>query len=439
MDTGQPDKSAATRRLSWRAFVPAGKWYAFAALIPFCFLLALQTPRVDTAFARLAWRLGPYRSFPQPYDPGGLASAITRHAEFMPTVVGLLGTLYLLSLAICVLHSACFGVAVLLHRLFGRPRYWHDVRERIDLAAAWALSAKRSWWAWPVVMSIGLVIEKLAAGFQHAFYPIIGTGAGYEILRIAAICLVFTIVASRVLQAAVIGAIRVDDLQCGRCRYLLRGLPVLRCPECGYEGHLSGNAEYGLLWPDPRRWSRTRRLIPLTLILILLTIPAWWPVMLSSLPRSRFRLVPVSTNLQAHDPNKLPLRPACVLVITRGGSVGIARLTQMNKARSYYEALYWSDAEDFRLAGPPDSRSDGRISWGGGLPLMIGPWQFGCQFVGVLGSEMIWLCRPDETYSVEAFEVDHLPDRLSWLREWLTDQPKSPQTSPTENATRPPS
>lgn len=50
---------------------------------------------------------------------------------------------------------------------------------------------------------------------------------------------------------------------------------------------------------------------------------------------------------------------------------------------------------------------------------------------------MIWLYRPDETNTVEGFEMDDLPDHLSRLEPWFSDQPETPQISPAENATRP--
>jgi len=428
----KPDKPDTERYACRTAFLAASKYYALAAVTHACLALVSSLPFVQGAFMRLAWRLGPWPSFPIPYELEARVSWPS-YSEVPVLVVCSLAMVYLLALVVCLFHGLSFAAAVAAHRVLGHPRYWPGVRQRINLPAAWVVSIRRCWWIWPVGQSVSLLLDGMAWGFQAGFNPIIATGVEYELLRAVAIGLLFAAVTSRVLRAFVVEAVGPDDLRCGRCAYLLRGLSLLRCPECGYEGNLGGAVIYGLLWRDSGRWRVSRRMLLPLLVVVLFSSSVWWPMGVASIPRDWLRLAPVPIRLEVRDPNAFPIRSDAVVVVKRGDAVGIVRLQKKSIVRSDYEVLYWSDAKGMEPSSPPDSRSSGRLTYGGQPDLRIGPWGFRWMFLGVFEEPVIWLTRPDQTCSVEAFEPQSLPAHLQWLESWRDAQPMTPESRSAAN------
>lgn len=413
------------------ALVVGCKWYALASLIHLCLLFAIEKPPVHAAFTRVAWRLGPWPSFPFPYDPADWIVRLERPhvSERMLEIVVSAAMLFTLMMVVGAVHGLTFAFTVAIHRWIGWPRYWRDVRQSIDLSSVWAVSAKRSWWVWPVGQLVWLILEQAGYGFSYAFYPIIGTGSLYLVTNTLGICLVFATVTSRSLRTTILESVRPDDLRCGRCGYLLRGLPIMRCPECGYQGNQSGKVEYSLLRQESARGGRVRKLMVPVVIVALLSSSVWVPLGLAILPWSLLRFVPESIRPDRQvldfDPNVFPIRFGTICLVRHAGSIAVVRSIRKPYGADY-DVSFWSREEAFGPDSPPDSIASGKMTWRCQPGLLLGPWEFGCSF----GDNMFWLYRPDNTYSVEAFDVSGLPERLRWLEQGGGGPPESPHCTP---------
>jgi len=253
---------------------------------------------------------------------------------------------------------------------------------------------------------------------QWAFCPLIDSGLAYLVANIMAICLIFAAVAARIFRASVREAVGPDDLRCSRCGYLLRGLEIPRCPECGYDGNREGRVEYGFRWQRTERFGRSRRFLPVACVIALLFGPVWLPLGLMSLPRSWLRYVP--TPIRPHsqvlhrNPHAYPIRLDAVCVIRHEAAIAVIRFEPQAAYRSAYEVSYWVNEDDLRRKNPAESTSRGLVTNGRGPTLPVGPWSFS---YSMAAENMLWLTRPDDTFHVEAFTPDGLPSELRWAAE----------------------
>ncbi len=402
---------------SGHVYLSTTGFYLLAAAIHFVLIAVSQMPGVHVAFLRLGWRLGPWRSFPFPYDFSNDVSQ-----PFFPesmAVAALVVTMVLgLACVVAALHSLTFAVVVGTHAWFGWPEYWKDVRSRISLGAIWATSARRGWWAWPVGQFVWLLLDQIGWGYRYACYPIINNGPPQHAANIVAVGLVFGAVAARVLRSSVRKAVGPDDLRCGRCGYLLRGLETPRCPECGYESNCAGKPEYRLRWQPLGRSRAIRNLVSAVFVAALLLAPVWLPLGLMRLPRNWLRYVPAAIcppwQVLNHNPNMYPISLDAVCFIRHNGSIALIRFERETHFRAAYTVSYWSSDGGFRRHDPPDSTRMGYVDDLCGPRMRVGPWTFGC---GAGGRTMFWLMLPDETFQVEVFTLDGLPSELRWAVE----------------------
>ena len=415
MGSPESQTTLARRNVRRRDLLRAAKFYLLAGVPSGVGILGLGLPVVQISFAHLGWWLGPWRSFPFPYESTEFVSP--EPLSEAPAIFGLFAAIALThAVTVAVLHSLASAVAVVAHIRFGWPPYWRDVRPRFRLWAVWAESIHRSWWAWGVCLFVWLTLALIAVGCARTFYPIIDVSGSYLIANFVAIFFVFTATTASVLQASLARAVGPDDLRCGACGYLLRGLEIRRCPECGYEGDSGGRVVYGLRWRHRGRPRKTRKVLPVVVVVALLLAPAWLPLGLISMPRSWLRFVPAalqpSWGVLYPNPHAFPIRLDAVCVIRHGDAVAVVRFDRKSALRANYAEAYWSDGNAFAQKSTPDTMSSGRVTNGGGPGLPIGPWRFSYSWAS---DNMLWLTRPDATYSVEAFTREEASRYLFWL------------------------
>lgn len=128
-----------------QAALTAGNYHLLGAVACVALWIVFELPGLHFAFVRLAWWLAPWRAFPLPYDRADFSWEHGPLGLFAGIQVIIIITF---ALTLYVVHGAAFRVTALLHRWFGWPRYWRDVRDSISLRTAWAESARRSWWFW---------------------------------------------------------------------------------------------------------------------------------------------------------------------------------------------------------------------------------------------------------------------------------------------------
>ena len=392
--------------------------YLLSAGLHVVLILLSEIPVIHVAFLRLAWRLGPWSSLPFPYNFTEHASQPSLDINDIPTVVVVSVAMFLgLTLVVGVLHGFSFAVVVAMHIQLGRPRYWPDVRQKLDLQSIWALHARRSWWVWPLVQLTWLLLDQVSWGFVYAFYPIINTGPFYQFLNILGVVIMYGIVGNRLVRTSVVGAVDYDDLRCRNCDYLLRGIDEGYCPECGRERNGIDAVEYRVLGQRPGWARRTRRLVPFAAVVVLLSAPVWLPIGLTCLPRNWLRFIPAAVRpdeqILYFDTDTFPIRFGSICVVRHKGSVAIIRFQKKEAYRAGYRVSYWSDANDCRPSNPSDLESVGQVTMGGGPKLPVGPWEFYYSFC----EDMVLVTRPAESYSVEVFVRSDLPAQLRWLEQ----------------------
>lgn len=394
------------------------KYHALAGLITVVLDLLRELPLVHEVLIRILWQLRPWHSFPLPYDFAN--SSPLGGTDWLLTVLGILAVVFIGTLShgfsAFLVHGLVFPLSAWKHRFFGWPGYWGEVRERLDLPAVWAESAKSSWWVWPVAAATWALIEEVRSSLVCVWYPVIPSGILWDSLSLLAVVLLYARSQSRLLQAEIIRAVNPEDLRCTRCGYQLRGLRELRCPECGSEADRDGKVRYDFAWSMAGRLSRILRVVSLLLPAVLLLSSVWVPSVVLSLPRAWIYYLPAaiqpSWQVLSVDYNAFPIRLDSVCVVRHGGALGVVRFRQFAPGSvAHFEIGYWADAGGFG-SKPPDRKNAGRIWNGGGPGLPLGPWDFA---YGMAGENMIWLRRPDATYEVQAFEPEHFPGDLSWL------------------------
>ncbi len=417
MSTERQDGTGLRRKIKKRPLALAVRSYLLAAIVHALLLVLSEIPAGHVVFLRLGWWLGPWPSFPFPYDDFTVydPQPFLPLSHEIPRYVAIFVTMALsLILVVGVLHSLSFWVAIGIHSMLGWPKYWRDVRQTLDLQSVWALSARRTWWLWPLGQAVWLLLEQIAWGCPYAFYPIVDDGTPYLVLHNLAICFAFAVVTSRLLSPLIIGAVDRNHVRCNECGYLLRGIESKRCPECGRERN---GVKYGIGRQRGAKWQRLRRLLPWLTVFVLFLAPVWMPFGLVSLPRTWLRFVPEVIRpapqvLRQDLDDFFPIRWDAVCIMEHEGAIAIVWFEKSRRYRADYRVAYWSDVQDMDLKKPPDLRSSGQVKNGGGPELPIGPWQFSYQ---ASSEDMFWLTRPDPSYSVEAFESDRLPARFQGL------------------------
>ncbi len=395
----------------------AARFYFLAALAHTLLLLISWIPAAHVAFIRLGWWLGPWPSFPMPYELEEFASrAFTAPTPELSTSLALLVAM-MISMVLCVgiLHSMSFVIAASIHSRLGWPQYWREVRKRLDLGSAWAVSARRSWWIWPLGQAVWLLLDQIAMGCHYAFYPIVADGPFFLVLHNVTICLAFVVTSSHVLSSFIVKAVDSDLLRCSQCGYLLRGIDSRPCPECGRR---QKGVEYGIKRWRKARWSRTRRLLPWLTVLVLFLTPVWMPNGLSRLPISWLRFVPPIMRpnwqvLRTDSDEFFPIRLDGVCIIEHEGAIAIVWFEKTGSWRADYRVAYWSDVRDMNLKKAPETWSSGQVTNRGGRELPIGPWRF---TYGAAGDYMFWLYRPNPSFSVTAFTNETLPHRFQGIK-----------------------
>ena len=408
-----------------RAVLFAITCYFLAGCLSAALYLISMIPSVHVAVLRLGWWLGDWHTFPFPYDFADFASQpLAGGFGFLLWLI-IVESMVTLTIAAAALHSMTFAIVVLAHAWFGWPKYWKDVRSRFNLRSAWARSARRSWWVWPITQFVWLLLDQIAWGYRYACYPIIDNGPPFFIANIVAACLIFGVIASHVLRASVIEAVGPDELRCGGCGYLLRGLTRRRCPECGSDVDRQEARTYGLWLKRLRPLRKTQRHLLRALIVAMLFAPVWLPLGFVSMPRTWLRFVPSAIcpdrAVLARNLNAFPIRLDAVCMIQHENSVAVIRFKQERVLRADYQVGFWFDKVDMDLNRTPDTFATGQVRNGGGPSLPIGPWAF---TYGMAGENMIWLTRPDPTYAVAAFADDNLSGELRLVVEaWDKREP----------------
>jgi hypothetical protein len=377
------------------------KYYllAGATMGPLCVLSDL--PVVKVFFWKLSWRLGPYSSFPWPYDFSEYLSGPFGWGGFIFLI--LLSTV-LFAMVSTIVHAAAFGLTAVVHQKWGWPQYWGMVRARLDRSRAWVLSLKRAWWLGPLFLSVYVVIDYVTHGLQYAFYPLLDPDSLLLVAPVGAAVLAVFFISNPILRVAIADLVSADDLRCQRCGYLLRGLEIPRCPECGHDNSVVGPPPYGigLRWVPGWLGSRIFRLI----VLAGLTLaPVWVPAVVAGLPLSIVQHLPqgIAPRWQlAPNPDSFPIWLDSVCVIRQGQAIAVVRFPKDGSYRRRYTAWYWAKATE--LGRPPDATATGKLGISYlQLDLPIGPWtlQYHTPDQG-----MFWLTRPNASYAVEAFEPE---------------------------------
>ncbi|MBN1491242.1 MAG: hypothetical protein JXA69_15120 [Phycisphaerae bacterium] len=395
----------------------AGAFYFLAAALQTVLLVLCTAPPIVRLCYWLAWQLSPYGSLPFPYDiPNGGWGLIP---EEPGSSLAILAAFTLaMTLVVAATHSLVFAIAVGAHAWLGWPSYWRDVRPRLGLQSLWAASARRTWWAWPAGQCVWLFLLQIDSSSVYDSYLVIDASDPFLAANIAAIALMMGLMTGHTVRQAIVGAVGPDDCRCNYCGYLLRGLETPRCPECGHVNPPHGDTAYRLRLPRLGLRTRTRTALASFLIAAILLSPLLLPTVLTHLPRPWKRYVPQALRSTGYDytpdPDRFPIRLDAICVIRHDGAIVVVDLTHTRTRIAAYRALYWSDAQTFGPATPPDRTFAGTINTltDTARPTTIGPWPIWPRW----GNEtMFWLMRPDNTYSIEAYERDRLPEELQWI------------------------
>jgi len=403
-----------------QAALTAGKYHLLAGAACVALFVVFELPSVHFAFVRLGWWLAPWRDFPLPHDRadftwvhGPLGVVVGKQVAIIITFSGLL----------FLVHGAAFRVTALLHRWFGWPRYWADVRDSVSVRTAWAESARRSWWIWPAVVLIGELMTELAAGMRSAMYPLIAVSLPFLIAGIGTIVLGYCYTSALALRAQVAAVVGPEERRCVKCNYRLRGLQSRLCPECAHPFDPVQTPEFRFKWEQFEGRGRCRKFVRVLLPIALLAAPLWVPLAILGLPRTWLQWIPSSLQpgqrVINYDPNAFPIRNDAVCRIRRGEELGIVRFRKRTLYSGECVAGYWPSAGSFGRH-PPEQRTMRMAVMGAGWNQTVGPWNFRCHWGG---QNIIWLYRPDATYEVEAMLVEDFDGDLSWAEEDPAGQP----------------
>ncbi|MCZ6655513.1 MAG: hypothetical protein O7D91_21100 [Planctomycetota bacterium] len=403
-----------------QAALTAGKYHLLAGAACVALFVLFELPSVHFAFIRLGWCLGPWPDFPLPYDRADFTWV---HGPLDVVVGTQVIVLIAFSSLLVLVHGAAFRVTALLHRWFGWPRYWSDIRDSLSLRTAWAESARRSWWIWPAVVLIGELMTELATGMRYAMYPLIAVSLPFLIAGIGTIVLGYCYTSALALRAQVAAVVGPEERRCVKCDYRLRGLQSRLCPECAHQFDPSAEPEFRFKWEQFEGRGRFRRFVRVMLPFTMLAAPLWVPLAILSVPRTWLRWIPSSLQPGSlviyHDPNAFPIRPDAVCRIRHDEEVCVVRFRKLTARTTNYVAGCWSSGVSLGPL-PPDHRTSGEVEMSSTLGRDIGPW-FMLWAWG--DGNMIWLSRPDATYEVEAMLVEDFDGDLSWAEEDPASRP----------------
>jgi len=398
----------------------AGRFHLLAAATYMCLLLILEMQGCQHAFARLAWRLGPWSNMPPAYD-------LSRDPLFdgSSQLAAILGTVLVaapfVALFLIGSHLLLIALLVAAHRRFGWPGYWREVQPRIDFWPVWLASARRCWWVWPVSQFIWLLFSGIAVGMERTFYCTVSTTGPYLMAHLAVVVGFVSVLTNRALRTAVVGAVRPDDVRCYGCGYLLRGLSSDRCPECGLD-HRTRTVRYSFTWQRSGRWRGIRQAVLIVLAAVLLLAPVWGPSALLALPRSWLEHLPAA--LQPHytvlyesyrQNSPIPINMVCAVSLDdsyaamgQENPVAVLRFERSESGPTYLIAEHWNTKEQFLRRESPNTTSRRRI-WKTSSSLPFGASEL---WYWTNGQDMIWLLRPHPWFSVEVYDPDRLPEAL---------------------------
>ena len=427
--------------LTLKTLGAAWKYHLLAAIVVMAIMHVFELSAVIQAFSRLGWRLGPWSYLPDPYRVDAPTISSGSAMEVIGAAVLAVAITGWASVLLSAGHGASLVAAMVIHAWIGWPRYLRTVLAKIDLVAVWYSSARRTWWAWPLAYGMCEFLNQSVRSLNRIWpwlQPSPSDGVDKMGFSMLCACYISGTVMSRLLRDEVARTVDREDMVCVRCGYPLRGLPALRCPECGCDAGLSGMPPYGLLrrWP----WRRTGASNGLVVLVVLawFLAPVAMPLGVVAVPDRWIVAAPLFVQERwpdyyyyRSDPNALPLRLDTTCVVRRGGSVAVARFAQRRFASVDCESLYWSNEAALSAGRPPDLRTSHRAlatysTPGNSIP--VGPWQF-----AVDGFEpIVTLHRPDASYSVEAFEPGRLPAYLRRLDEegvWAAATASAPAAS----------
>lgn len=409
-------RKAEARRAEWTA----GAFYLLAGLGHVAVGLFFDLPAVHWAFIRLGWRLGKWPKFPIPYDVSDY-TVPDFGSEFALLAIAMVaaGTL-MIAIGVALVHSLIFGCAVLAYWCCGWPRYWHDVRSRLLLRTAWARSARKSWWVWPFLFLVWSVMSQLSIAGHYSFNYMIALEMPFVVGGVVAGVLMFYLLSAQVVRNTVIAEVGPDDLRCMRCGYMLRGLLGSRCPECGSD---IDDVVWFRLWR--RRWRLPPRLVSwatVAVICALLSAPIWVHMIVINLPSRWQREVPMYSSVLSSslrrtypmNPDAFPIRVGAYCVIEKDESIAILQFTDMSMVWADYRTAFWDDKDRMSQGEAPSTSTLGRLEQKYARGPEIGPWHF-THSIG--GETMVWLHRPDSSYSVSAFMEDDLPEEYRFIVE----------------------
>lgn len=406
-----------------QATIIAAKFHLLAGTAFLAIMIVSELQIVDFMFTRLGWWLAPWREFPLPYDWEYFGWQ-GQSADYVFLFI-ILGPVQLLICAsvILLMHGFVFRLTVRLHRWFGWPNYCSELGDAFNLRTAWAESARRSWWIWPVALLILTVWGGMAMGLRRARYPIIDDGFLSLAANLLAVVLGFAYIASLVVREHVIALIGPNERRCVNCDYCLRGLQSRVCPECAHPFDLGKPAEFRFRWERFEVASTWRRVVRILLPAALLSAPLWVPLAVLCVPNSWRQVAPRALQprweLIARNPNAFPLRHDAVCVIRHGEGVCVVRFSKQTLLSARYEAGYWSKSVNFGES-PPELTTSGRVGFGIDRDLPLGPWIF---TYGSLDEHLLWIYRPDETFEVSVLRADDFDGDLSWTEEIGTSAP----------------
>jgi hypothetical protein len=396
-----------------QAILPSVGFYLLAAGLSAVVFLVLTSPMVDEFFIHLSWQMGPHGGLPFPEELNWDVRRAERHELTSTALTIALG----LTLVVAIGHALTFASVVWAHAWFGWPRYWRETRPRINLAAAWVMSARRAWWIVPAGVLVWFVLDDFSLGWEIAGYPIIRMWRPFGIAYVVAVVLLCGLVAARVLRSAVADAVEPDNLRCLQCGYSLRGLDEARCPECGAGFGPQRKAEFGLYRHRGNRSRMVPRVVLVAWVTAVALAPVWLPLSLLFIPRQWMPHVPVAIRphwrVMSFDPNRLPIHKDAVCVIRHDDAIALVTFKSISYSDGEVHALYWADERRLLQQRPPDTTSGGRVYWGETPLAPIGPWHFR---IDPHGSAFM-LERPDENVEIEAYLPDDVPPEFSWVFE----------------------
>ncbi len=386
----------------------AARFHLLAAATHICLMLVLELPIIRHTFARLAWSLGPWSDLPSPYGDDPALPCPYPLGEVLRILIPFV---FFWAVLLTLSHLLLALLLTQAHTRFGWPRYWREVRSRVELWPAWVASARQCWWVWPAGLFIWHLLEGLSSAMSQAGYGVVDTATPYFIAHLAVIVGAVAILTNRQIRAAVIRAVGPDDVRCFGCGYLLRGLRSGRCPECGLD-HDSRAVRYGFVWQRSGRWTRTRRTVLILLALILLWAPVWCPSALLALPGEWLVWIPEMFHppygLLYRNPNAFPLRTDHAYIIRQGDAVVIVRFVSNQSAAMQIKMAYWRTAETLASEQPPDASFTADL-YNQSLTLPIGPYEFHC---APPQARTLYFYRPDDSFAIEGYDPDRLPEAL---------------------------